>query len=193
MRILILSQSRSGSTGLTAWLKSETNEPVMVNPFNPFAKSEEQLNEDLEWLKSDRGLILKFVDNMFLKSSNPDVYDPNRLISRFDKVIGLTREDDYACAYSRLIGELSNNWRGNSQSSEVSQYEIYQNMYKVDLYIPEVQKHKEFILELPLFQITYEEIYKEKNVSRLLDYLEIQPKNLEYLFENKNITNNWNF
>ena len=191
MRILILAQSRSGSTGFQAWIKKEFNEPAMVNPLNPYANSEEQLQEQYAWIRSDRGLILKFVDNMFLK--NDQFWNPSILINYFDKAIGLTREDDYACAYSRLIGELSGNWRGNKESSSVDQKTIDENIHKIDMYIEEAQKHKEFIQDLPIFQVTYEQIYDRKEISQLIEYLDITPKYLDYLFENKNTTNNWNF
>lgn len=191
MRILVLAQSRSGSTGFQAWLKKEFNEPAMVEPLNPYANTPEQLEEQVAWIKSDRGLILKFVDNMFLKHN--ELWNPRILINYFDKAIGLTREDDRACAYSRLIGDITGNWRGNVDTSNIDQQTIDEHIHKLDGYIEEAQKHKEFIQDLPLFQVTYEQIYHRKDISGLLDYLSVTPQYLDYLFENKNISNNWNF
>jgi hypothetical protein len=190
MRILILSQARSGSTGLQAWLKEEFKEEVMVNPFNPYDKSEEELDDDYEWLVSDRGLILKFVDNLFLKVSR--IPDAGWLIRRFDKVIGLTRENDIDYAKSRLIGDITNDWRSSS-SSHPHITDDALDKYKLEQYVEEAKINKQFIRDLPLFQITYEQIYKDKNVNGLLEYLELKPDYLDYLFENKNVTKNWNF
>lgn len=191
MRILVLAQSRSGSTGLTAWLKSEFNEPVLIEPFNPYANSEEELQRHMELVKSDDGLILKFVDNMFLGVK--EIESTEWLISRFDKVIGLTREDDEACAFSRLIAHLNNDWKGSVHNAPISEQIIKDNENLMRTYTSHAKKQKEFIKALDIFQITFEEIYEEKNVSRLAEYLEITPAHLDYLFENKNITNNWNF
>lgn len=195
MRILVIAQSRSGSTGFAAWLKSETNEQVMVDPFNPYSNTEEELQQQMDWLNSNNGLILKFVDNMFLKSSYPELNDVNNLISKFDKVIGLTREDDEACANSRMIGHLSDDWRGSSKNTEVSLANLDEAATKelFNLYVDQAKANKEYIRNLPIFKITYENIYIEKNIDELIEYLGFEPKNLDYLFENKNITYNWNF
>jgi hypothetical protein len=190
MKILVLAQSRSGSTGFQAWLKSEFNEPVMLEPFNHNLLSQEELDLQLETLKSNNGLILKFVDNMYLNM--PYISDVNVLMSHFDKVIGLTRDNDYECAYSRLMGHLSDNWRGSRQSIKVDQKIIDSNLFLMDDYINHAKHHKTYIRSLPIFQTTYEKIYQNKDIGPLIDYLEIKPKNLDYLFENKNITGNWN-
>jgi hypothetical protein len=95
MKILVIAQSRSGSTGFQAWLKSEFNEPVMLEPFNHNRLPQEELDLQLETVKSDDGLILKFVDNMYLDM--PHINDVNVLMGYFDKVIGLTRDINQCC------------------------------------------------------------------------------------------------
>lgn len=190
MRILVLAQSRSGSTSLSAWLKSETGEEVMLEPFNPHANNEEQLAAQLEWVNSDRGLILKFVDNMFLQVNSIESVD--WLMSKFDKVIGLTREDDEACAHSRLVAQLANNYRGSADTTEVDEETLKENIGLVAEFRAHAKKQKAYIRNLDIFQITFEELYEQKNASRLIEYLGITPTNLDYLFENKNQTNNWN-
>jgi hypothetical protein len=190
MRILVLAQSRSGSTSLSAWLKSETGEEVMLEPFNPHANTEEQLAAQLEWVNSDRGLILKFVDNMFLQVNAIESVD--WLMSKFDKVIGLTREDDDACAYSRLVAHLANDYRGSADTAEVDNMVINQNADLLSSYKTHAATQKAYIRNLDIFQITFEELYEQQDASRLIEYLGITPTNLDYLFENKNQTNNWN-
>lgn len=190
MKILVIAQSRSGSTGFQAWLKSEFNEPVMLEPFNHNRLPQEELDLQLETVKSDDGLILKFVDNMYLNM--PHINDVNVLMGYFDKVIGLTRDNDYECAYSRLMSHLSDDWRGSRQTIKVDQETIDSNLFLMDEYTKHAQHHKAYIRSLPIFQTTYEKIYKDKDVKDLIDYLEIEPKNLDYLFENKNVTSNWN-
>lgn len=191
MKVLVLAQSRSGSTGFTAWLRDELGEPVMVEPFNISLHPKSEIDTQLDVIKSDNGIIVKFVDNMY--KWLPEISDINVLMGYFDKVIGLTREDDRACTYSRIIGILSDNWKGAVANSAVNQNKLDEEMSRFDLYLNDTIKNKKMILDLPIFQITYEDLYVRKNIDRLLKYLEInEPKHLNYLFENKNITNNWN-
>jgi hypothetical protein len=190
MRILILAQSRSGSTSLCAWLKSETGEEVMLEPFNPYANTDEQLADQLEWVNSDRGLILKFVDNMHI--AVPALESTEVLMTKFDKVIGLTRDDDDACAYSRVVAEISGDYRGSADTAEVDEAVVAANAGLLESYKIHAQSKKADIRDLDIFQITFEELYEQKDASRLIEYLGITPTNLDYLFENKNVTNNWN-
>lgn len=191
MKVLVLAQSRSGSTGLIAWLRDELGEPVMVEPFNISLHPRSEIDIQLDVVKSDNGIIVKFVDNMY--QGLPEISDVNVLMGYFDKVIGLTREDDRACTYSRIVGILSDNWRGAVANSVVDQGKLDEEMSRFDVHLNNTIKNKQMILDLPIFQITYEDLYVRKNIDELLKYLEInEPKHLDYLFENKNITDNWN-
>lgn len=180
MRVLILSQSRSGSTHLASWLGSETDTPVMSQPFNPNVHTEEELDEQLEWLDSDRDLILRFVDNLFLRSTR--ISDVEWLISRFDKVIGLTRNNSHACAYNKLIADMAMDWDNTPLNIPIDNDIVEKNSNLMKSFYQNAETNKIFIRNQDIFQITFEEIYDQKDISKLTEYLGIEPKSPESLF-----------
>lgn len=150
MKILILSQSRSGSTSLTDFIIKSTNLEYLHEPFN-----HGDFNKQLDKIKNSDNLIVKIVDNHFYKID--EFQDYKNLTKYFDKVIGLTRGDDYANARSRWIAEHFNSWDFASKDIDFDERDLDQQRLK-DL-IFESKHVRESIEQFDIFQVTFEGLF----------------------------------
>jgi hypothetical protein len=155
MRVLIIANQRSGSTILGQWLSYELNYKYINEPENPF-----EINDLNVVVKS---LYIALPHNI------------NDLIKKYDKIIGLHREDTFECAISLLYCQENPNTY------------IYHGIYNVD--DKWISERKEKIENLSIsievtnlkllsindiLQCTYENIYQEKcDIDLIKNYLNI--------------------
>jgi hypothetical protein len=161
MKILILAQSRSGSTSLTNFIihsaKAQPN-PITLRhlqtPFN-FGSFTQQINQ----IKNIKNLIIKIVDNDFYKV--PEFEDYKNLVKHFDKVIGLTRKNDYENARSKQIAEHFNTWKISSKTVEFDENKLKED--RLNYLINESKKNRTTIEQFDIFQVTYEGLFVDKD------------------------------
>jgi hypothetical protein len=175
MKILILAQSRSGSTSLNKAIYDKTKIPMLYEPFKPINKEiyEVQANKIIE----SSELLVKIVDSNFMFYEN--FKDYKDLVKHFDLVIGLTRSDCNENAKSKLVAEITNDW-----VSSYKKHKIDENIFLTEDYLNKLEdskRYKDIILSYDIFQITYEDIYINKTgIPRLEKYLGFSIS--EYLF-----------
>lgn len=154
MRILLISHTRCGSTILCKWIAKELNLELDETPYN----------------SKTFNLICKS-DNIIKKIVVEEYYPSIEEISKFDKVICLTRENSIDTAISFLIANNSNIWH-----SEYTIKEDWINVNKNEIieYSNKYDNMKSKLKEYVVFQTTYENIYiNKKDISILTNYLNI--------------------
>ncbi len=166
MKILILAQSRSGSTSLTKAIKAKTKMPMLYEPFKPMYSS--QHNDQALQIINSSELLVKIVDSNFMFCDQ--FLDYRELTKYFDKVIGLTRSDSFENAKSKLVAEITDDW-----VSSYKKHNLDKSIFETDEYLIKLEdskKHRNLILSYDIFQITYEDIYINKTgIEKLESYL----------------------
>lgn len=167
MKILILAQSRSGSTTLFNAIKNTKKIPTLWEPFHyveehNVSKKEQQFNT----VVNSPNILVKIIDNHFYNYDK--ILNHRDFTKFFDKVIGLTRENDDDNARSYYAAYRDRNWM--DYTAKKSQIDASSEKYKRML------KHsktiKEEILSFDIFQVTYEGLYIRKDqIQSLEDYL----------------------
>ena len=163
MKILVLSHQRCGSTTLCKWLSKELNINLDGNHYNSKTFNSVFFNND----------IIK-------KNEVEDYYPTEEDISKFDKVIYLTRDDSTNAAISCVMAKTTNNYHNEySITKEWIDKNKNQILYEINKYNKMKSKIKEYIG----FQTTYEGVYLNKSdVSKILKYMNIEnPKHLDML------------
>jgi LPS sulfotransferase NodH len=185
MKILILSHTRSGSTTLCKWLSNELNIELDETPYNKFT---------FESVLEKTNIIRKIVVEEYIPS--------NDIISKFDKVICLTRENSIDTSISFIIANNNNTWHTEYGVSNEwiieNKNKIIETKYQYDYLKSKLKKYE-------VLQITYENFYINKiDISKVIHYLNITNPNyldmiehtkkyrkdtytLSYDFERKNI------
>lgn len=171
MKILILAQSRSGSTSLFRAIRRALKIPTLKEPFCPAKrKTELALNKDLDTIIQYPDLLVKIIDNHFYRCSRLSHYQ--NLTQYFDRVIGLTREDDEANAKSYLIAAITRNWFDYTKRPGVEESILEDNF---DLYkqcLANSKRRREEILSFDIYQATYEGLYiRRDQITNLVEYL----------------------
>ncbi len=163
MQILVLSHTRCGSTTLCKWLSKELNYELDESPYN-------SKTFDLVFLKTN--IIRKIVIEEYIPS--------NQIISLFNKVICLTRENTIDAAISFIVANNTNNWHVNY---EVTSEWIEKNEKQILEQIHRYQTIKSNIKKQYGFNLTYEDIYINKSaITKILDYIGINsPNHLDML------------
>jgi len=171
MKILVLAQSRSGSTSLIDYIIKATNIEYLHEPFN--IGDSDDFSLQLNKIKNSTDLIVKIVDNHFYKMTEFKYYKD--LTKCFDKVVGLTRIDDYANARSRWIAEHFNSWEFSSKSFNFDEKTL--NKERLNELIHESKHNRKLIQEFDIFQATYEGLFIDNTEWSYLDsYLNISKK-----------------
>jgi LPS sulfotransferase NodH len=167
MRVLVLSHTRCGSTTLCKWLSKELNLSLDQTPYDAKA-----FNDIFE---SDH-IIRKIVVEEYFPSKEE--------IIKFDKVIFLTRIDNFDAAISHITARDSEEWH---KEYEVTSEWIEENKIRIIDISNYIASLKMRIKDYIGFHITYEDLYLNKSsVTRILDYINIdQPKYLEMLRHDK--------
>jgi hypothetical protein len=168
MKILLISNSRTGSYSICEWLSKELNIKFIT--------------------EIDNSLDYKVKDNFILKRtlSNND-FDLED-IKHFDKIIILYRKNTLKQSESNLYAILRKKWHHSAGSISDGYYEIdgdfllknheaiWGSRYQMD-------NEKNEMLNLKFgFKISYEEIFEDKIGQKLIsDYIDFNPKtNLDF-------------
>ena len=170
MRILIIAGTRVGGTSFGNWLSLELGIPFSMEPDN--------INNQSKWLKGD--CVTKIIYS---------IDTPTLINNNWDKIIGITRTNLFECAISGLWGgdnksghnkyTLPNGWIESNIDRIENEMLIIENMHKC-------------ISNLPIFQITYENIFETKmDIDRIKTYLGLNDlKYLHYLDITNRLRNN---
>lgn len=169
MVILLLCEPRSGSTNLANWFYFHKEFTTLFIPSDPTSK----------WYKSIPPTdYLYSTKHLFIKEDYYPHKDYSEFINISDKVIYLYRENSTEQIDSWVNAKLSNNWDGNWYSNELI-YDSNQSAYFTEL----KQSFKESYLDTDNFKISYEELYYNNGLQRILEYLNIdglENKNFPY-------------
>ena len=163
MRVLVLSHTRSGSTTLCKWISKELNLKLDETPYNY------------------KTFNLVFESNNILRKIVVEEYYPTKEdISKFDKVVCLTRENCTDTSISFIQSKNVDKWHNQY---EITREWIGENENKI---LEQIHKYNEMKLRLKeyeVFQTTYEAIYLNKSdVNKILTYMNINsPKYLDML------------
>jgi CRISPR/Cas system-associated exonuclease Cas4 (RecB family) len=168
MKILIVSQARSGSSFLAKKIQEYTGYDLLWEPFN-VGTSGLSFNEEVDFIKTRDNIIVKIVDNHFFKIE--EFKNPNRLFDNFDKIVGLTRKNHFRCGISRYAAGLSNYWKDGNTKNFKSKKELVVDKKALLESIEFSNKMKNSILSFSIFQTTYEEITGSDGVTRVLDFI----------------------
>ena len=163
MKVLILSHQRCGSTTLCKWLSKELNINLDGNHYN-----------------SETFNLVFFNNDIIKKNEVEDYYPTKEDISKFNKVIYLTRDDSINTAISCITAKNTNNYH---DEYEITKEWIYENKNQILEESNRYDKMKYKIKTYNGFQITYENMYINKtDVNRVISYLNIEnPKHLDMI------------
>lgn len=167
MKILILSQSRSGSTTLYSAIKSKLSLPELWEPFH-YTRDGDLASKEQEFatIVNAKDIVVKIIDNHFYSfhrfSNHTDI------TQYFDKVVGLTRENDEENAKSFFLAERDNTWMNYS----IKGREVDTSTEKYLRILDRSEKVRKEILSFDIFQVTYEGLFIRKDqMQGLEDYL----------------------
>lgn len=163
MRVLVLSHTRCGSTTLCKWLSKELDFVLDERPY------------DFKIFNS----IIKS-DNVIIKIVAEEYYPTKEDITKFDRVICLTRENSSDASISFIRSKNVDKWH---DQYEVTDEWISENKNKISEQIYKYDEIKLRLKEYKVFQIIYENIYVSKSdINRMLNYMDINsPKHLDML------------
>lgn len=167
MKILILAQSRSGSTTLYKAIQNSIPINVLWEPFHYTRDGNFRLKEhEFRTIKDRPNLLVKIIDNHFYSYNG--FQNHTDLTKYFDKVIGLTRENDEENAKSYYLAERDNAWFDYTNQNQ----DIDTTTEKYKRLVKNSKRIKEEILSFDIFQVTYEGLYIRKDqIQPLEDYL----------------------
>jgi hypothetical protein len=171
MKILIVAQSRSGSSSLQECIASSLGSPYIREPFSEWRPDVEA---DIFNIENHKDIVVKVVDSAF--HNHHAFKDENDVFKMFDKIIGLTRDSTYQTVSSALIALHFNSWHESSKT-KVSSIKEYQEIMgrEFDAVYQQVEAYKIKIRSFDIFQTTYEELYVEgSGWEKLEEYLGIR-------------------
>ena len=168
MKILLISNGRTGSYSVCEWLSKELNIKFIT-----------ELDDFLNYKVEDNFIIKRtlFNDNFDLKD-----------IKYFDKIIILYRKNTLKQAESNVFAILKNKWHHFSDNNLDGFYEINEDFLinnHEDIWYSkyQIEEEKNKMLNLKFgLQISYEEIFEDKIGLKLIsDYVGFNPKsNLDF-------------
>jgi hypothetical protein len=166
MIVTILSEPRSGSTNLAKWFSINKDFTVLFEPFNPDMKSS-------KWYKfGESPTIWKYNTKHLLIKEIYDKNHPqlNELMGISDKIIILYREDIETQTESWINAYNTKNWDNpwvyiepKKLSEDIMKY-FYDIKHSLKENFIEAKQH---------FTISYEELYYNNGLQRVVDYLNI--------------------
>jgi hypothetical protein len=166
MRILIIALMRSGGYQLNEWLAKELGYEMIHEPI--------RTNQSIE---GDNIVVKCLVGEMDID------------LTKWDKIIGLTREDIWECAKSSVYAEQTKKWHIRYEMTNKWIEDNKENIIKKE---SNIKNEINFIKELNgiQLQVTYERIYNTKeDIERIKDYIGIKNTKYEYLLDNRNRLN----
>jgi len=167
MRILIIALARSGGYQLNEWLALELGYRMIHEPTGR--------NESV----SGDNIVVKYLINEIENINNIDY-------TKWDKIIGLTREDVRECAISQTRAVQTKEWRNGY---EVSDEWIKENEKDIKHFEEWANKGIDYLKTIKEIQllVTYEGIYNTKeDIQRIKDYIGITNTKYEHLLDNTN-------
>lgn len=171
MIITILCEPRTGSSNLLYWFRQHPDFSILLEPLNnkeyeKFSTESVIINDMKDvntWKYKTKHLVIKEICQPFTNYIN--------LIENSDKVIILFRENTKDQIESWLMAKNTDKWGSIYTYNESL---IFDNNYDFLISIKkEIEKYK----TLNHFIISYEELYYNNGIKKLLKYLDI--KNLE--------------
>lgn len=165
MKILVLSHTRCGSTTLCKWISREMNMELDETPYD---------KKTFSSIFDKNNVVRKIVIEEF----SP----PNNVISKFDKVICLTRDNSVEAAISFIVAKKSNKWH---VEYDVTTDWIIENRNEIHRRKNWYDTMKSELKRFNVLQVKYENIYIDKKDIRLLiDYLNIENPQHLYMLNN---------
>jgi hypothetical protein len=158
MRILIIAGTRVGGTSFGDWLSLELGIPFIMEP--------DSINNSNNWING------KCVTKIIYSK------DCDKHINKsWDKIIGITRTNTYECAISNIWFK---DFKSGHKKYIIKEGWIEQNKSRIYDEIKIIDNMHLCITNLPIFQITYENIFEKKvDIDRIANYVGL--KELYYL------------
>lgn len=164
MRILLLCEPRSGSTNLAKWFSLYPEFTVFQEPLNPLGTDYKKITPVSEWKYDTKHLVVK------------EIYTPNKklqeLIEFSDKIILLYRENETEQLESWMVASETNQWSVEWMKDRV---QISNENLKKDYFLSLKTGFKEnYLNKKEYFKISYEELYYQNGIERILEHLNIE-------------------
>jgi len=183
MRILIISSYRCGGYSFSNWLGKELDYEMVHEPYN-FCYEMQKLRslsiipKDPEYIFTTNDIIVKFPYQDLEKINRDDMKNlPEDLINKFDKTIGLTRENLLESAQSMVWARKNNKWH---DTYSMTPEWLENNKEEILTTRNDLLDTNEKIKKLSILQVAYENIFINKSdISKIQDYLSI--KKLRFL------------
>ena len=175
MIITILAEPRSGSTNLAYWFRLNKEFTVLIEPYNPNTYDYKKGSKLSEWEYSTSHLLIKEIYTVEA--------DLNDLITKSDKIIILYRENKKEQAESWSAANYTNNWTRAWRTNHIK----YNDNVKIGYFYKLVNGFKSnYILNEKYFKISYEELYYNNGLQKIIDYLSLDcVKNENFPFGQK--------
>ncbi len=179
MRVLIISTYRCGGKSFTHWIAEELNYEAILEPYNWNRNGGPEIDINDIFTK----------DNIVTKVPYHDYLEPiEEFIRKFDKAIGLTRDNIEESAESMAWADQHKQWH---EKYTMTEEWIKDNEEKIKESIMFYIHTNPIVKKLPILQVTYENLFQKKtDVIKVKDYLGIDVlKHDYYLNDNKRLRN----
>lgn len=167
MIISVIAEPRSGSTNLAIWFSHMQNFTVLFEPTNPTIYGNDKFINVLpdKWEYNTEHLFVK------------EIYTKNNIIQKkllkiSDKVIILYREDKKSQFESWKHAVLTNKWDEQWIYKQTIPTIQAKNMHNSFLELMDDMR-TEYIDDNSYFKISYEELYYNNGIERILKYIEL--------------------
>jgi len=164
MKIIILSEPRSGSTNFSTWFSDKTKFTIFHEPFNVDSFDFQKNKPLFEYGYETEHIVIREV--YYLNKQSWE-----ELIKFADKIIVLYRED-----YQKQLESFSNSIITNNWWFKEYVYENELNKIKqtdVDYFNTIKKEFKEKYLNKDFFKISYENLYYQNGIEKIKEYLDI--------------------
>lgn len=177
MIITILAEPRTGSTNLAYWFRLNKEFTVLIEPYNPYTYDYKKGKKLSEWEYDTPHLLIKEIYTIDT--------DLNDLITKSDKIIILYRENKKEQSESWAAANSTNNWTESWRPNDRVKYHM--NDTKIDYFYNLVHGFNiNYISNEKYFKISYEELYYNNGLKKIIDYLNLDcVKNENFPFGQK--------
>jgi hypothetical protein len=163
MIITLLCEPRSGSTNLANWFSYYKNFTVLQEPLN---KNVEHYKKEVpinEWRYDTEHLLIK---EIYTTTKNL-----KKLIEFSDKIILLYRENVKEQLESWIVANQTNRWSSEWFSNNI----MNPNSSNATNYVNSLKNgfKNEYLNDNSFFKISYEELYYNNGIQKIIDYLEL--------------------
>jgi hypothetical protein len=163
MKILLLCEPRSGSTNLANWFFLDRRFTVLFLPTDPFSK----------WYRKEHPKLYKYnTEHLLIKEDFYHFKDYSDLIETCDKSIFLYRKNQENQIKSWCNSKKTGNWE-NEWIWVEDHYSEDEEKFFVDL----KNEFSKMISTNNGLKISYEDLYEDLRINKIIDYLEIEDLN----------------